>query len=183
MEDMPGLSLIHGETCPICHKKTLTLMEQEREIPYFGLVFMFSMNCADKECGYHKADIEPAQTKEPQTVSFTIESEADLSVRVVKAASATVKLPRIMTMESTEMSNGYVTNIEGLLNRAKKVLEGIRDSSDDSDEVEKAKNHIKKLTRVLWGKDPFTITIDDPTGTSGIISDRAIVKKLKVAKK
>ncbi len=177
--DEPNLQIIRGEPCPMCMQKTLTLVEQEREIPYFGLVFLFSMNCTNPDCGYHKADIEPAQTKDPQSVSFTVESEDDLSVRVVKAASATVKLPRIMTMESTEMSNGYVTNIEGILNRAKKVLEGVRDTSDDSDEVKKAKNHIKKLQRVIWGKDPLTITIDDPTGSSGIISEKAVIKKLK----
>jgi len=178
-----GMHIIRGELCPMCMKKTLTLIEQEREIPYFGLVALFSMNCADKECGYHKADIEPAETKPPRSISFPIETEADLSVRVVKAASATVKIPRIMTMDSTEMSNGYVTNIEGILNRAKNVLESIRDNSDDAAERKKAKNHIKKLQKVLFNTDSMTITIDDPTGTSAIISDKAVLKKLAKSKK
>jgi len=47
---------ITGETCPICGKKTLTLMEAEREIPFFGKVAIFSMGCSD--CNYHKADVE-----------------------------------------------------------------------------------------------------------------------------
>lgn len=178
-----GMNLIRGELCPMCLKKTLTLMEQEREIPYFGLVALFSMSCEDQECGYHKADIEPAEVKPPRSISFAIETEADLSVRVVKAASATVKIPRIMTMDSTEMSNGYVTNIEGILNRAKNVLESIRDNSDDAAERKKAKNHIKKLQKVLFSSDSMTITIDDPTGTSGIISDKAVLKKLAKTKK
>ena len=178
-----GMQIIRGETCAMCFKKSLTLIEQEREIPFFGLVALFSMTCANPACGYHKADLEPAESKPPRSIAFTVESDEDLSVRVVKAASATVKLPRIMTMESTEMSNGYVTNIEGLLNRAKNVLEGIRDNSDDSAEVKKAKAHIKKIQRVLFGNDKMTITIEDPTGSSGIISEKAVMKKLAKSKK
>lgn len=180
-EQMGEMEIIKGETCPICSKKTLTLTDIAREIPYFGQVHLFSMSCED--CGYHKADVEPAEPKDPSSITFTVNSEADMNVRVVKSAEATVKLPRIMTMESNEMSNGYVTNIEGLLNRAKRVLEQVRDNSEEEDERKKAKNLIKKLQDIMWGREELTITIDDPAGASAIISERTIVKKLGKAKK
>ncbi len=177
------MEIIRGEMCPICSKPALTLTEIEREIPYFGLVHLFSMSC--ENCHYHKADVEPAEPKDPCSITFTINSEADMSVRVVKSAGATVKMPRIMTMESNEMSNGYVTNIEGLLNRAKKVLEQVRDTSEDEDEKRKAKNLIKKLQDIVWGREELTITIEDPQGASAIISEKSVVKKMgkKKAKK
>lgn len=175
MEDK--INIINNETCPFCGEKQLTLLEEEREIPYFGIVYLFSMNCSN--CKYHKADIESAENKPPVTISYAVDSEEDMNIRVVKSASATVKFPRIMTMESNEMSNGYVTNIEGLFNRAIKVLENVRDSSDDKDESKKAKNHLKKLQKVMWGHDSITITIDDPTGNSAIIGEKAVVKTKK----
>jgi len=177
------MEIIRGEMCPICSKPALTLTEIEREIPYFGLVHLFSMSC--ENCHYHKADVEPAEPKDPCSITFTINSEADMAIRVVKSAGATVKMPRIMTMESNEMSNGYVTNIEGLLNRAKKVLEQVRDTSDDTSEQKKAKTLIKKIQDIVWGREELTITIEDPNGASAIISEKAVVKKMgkKKAKK
>jgi len=54
-------NVMEGETCPACLKKTLTLMEEEMEIPYFGKVFVFGMDC--NNCNYHKGDIEAAEKK------------------------------------------------------------------------------------------------------------------------
>lgn len=180
-KDMGEMEIIRGETCPICSEKALVLTDIEREIPFFGRVNLFSMSC--ESCKYHKADVEPAEPKDPCSITFTINSEADMSVRVVKSAGATVKMPRIMTMESNELANGYVTNIEGLLNRAKKVLEQVRDTSDDSSEQKKAKTLIKKIQDIMWGREELTITIEDPAGASAIISERAVIKKLGKAKK
>ena len=45
-----------GETCPVCHEKTLTLTEATRDVPYFGVCYLFSMGC--ESCKYHKADLE-----------------------------------------------------------------------------------------------------------------------------
>ncbi|MBI5398426.1 hypothetical protein HZB03_03085, partial [Candidatus Woesearchaeota archaeon] len=43
---------MEGEDCPFCSTKNLTLMEDEIEVPYFGKVFLFSMDCSN--CKYHK---------------------------------------------------------------------------------------------------------------------------------
>lgn len=176
------LDILKGETCPLCLRKSLTLLEQTREIPHFGQVFIFSMTCEDPECGFHKSDIEPAETKPPSSLSLEISSEDDMNIRIVKSASAIVKLPRILTMESSETSDGFITNVEGLLQRFKGILESVRDTSDDKDEQKKAKNHLKKLQRIMWGQDSITLTIDDPSGCSAIISDKTVVKSLKKKK-
>jgi zinc finger protein len=176
-QDEPNIDVISGEKCPMCGENTLTLTEMERDIPFFGVVAIFSMSCMS--CHYHKADVEAAEHSDPVRFDFTIDSEDDMSVRVVKSSNAIIKFGRIGKIESGEASNGYVTNIEGLLNRLKKQVEFLRDSSDDKADQKKAKNHLKKLQKVMWGQDTLTITLEDKTGNSAIISEKAEKKKLK----
>ncbi len=170
-------TVIHNQICPMCEKEELTLTEQERDVSYFGKVFLFSMRC--NHCGYKKSDVEPAEEHEPAKYTFEIESEEDLGVRMVKSAQATVKLPRILTIEPGVASVGYVTNIEGLLVRAKDVIESVRDNSEEKEEKKKAKNLIKKIMKVMQGKDKLKITLEDPTGNSAIISEKATKSKIK----
>ncbi|MDK2849472.1 MAG: zinc finger protein [Candidatus Woesearchaeota archaeon] len=172
-----SVQTFEGETCPICNQKTLTLMESEREIPYFGKVILFSMNCSN--CHYHKSDVEIPERRDPVKYTFTVENEDDLKVRVIKSAEATVKIGKIATIEPGIASNGYISNIEGVLQRLKHQLEGILNTEDDPEVIKKTKAHLKKLRRVLWGSDPITITIIDPSGNSAIISDKAMMTKIK----
>jgi len=168
--------VLEGETCPICGNKTLILMETQREIPYFGKVYLFSMGC--NSCKYHKADVEAVDTHEPCKYTFNVKTEEDLKVRVVKSSWGKVIIPRVMTIEPGEASNGYITNIEGILTRVKNMLESVRDTEEDEDKIQKAKNQIKKINKVLFGQEEITITIEDPSGNSAIISDKAEKKKL-----
>ncbi len=180
-EEIPQMDLMENEKCPICGKNELTLMEMERDIPFFGPIAIFSMDC--NACKYHKADVESLQKLDP--VKFTVEvaSEEDLKIRIIKSSSATVKIAHVGNIEPGAASNGYITNVEGILNRMKKQVEFIRDSAEDSKDAKKAKNILKKLTRVLWGQESIKITLEDPNGNSAIISDKAVKDKLKVKKK
>jgi len=38
---------------------------------------------------------------------------------------------------------------------------------------------VKKLQKVLWGDEKLKLIIEDPTGNSAIISDKAVKAKLK----
>ncbi len=165
---------IKGQPCPICNKKGLTLREEEIEVPHFGKVFVFSMNC--EECKYSKSDIEPVDRKDPVKYTFEVESEDDLNVKIVKSGEGTIKIPHVITIESGPASEGYITNIEGLLERVKKVVESAVD--DDDSAKKKAKNMIKKLNKVIFGKEKIKIIIEDPSGNSAILSDKAVKSKL-----
>jgi zinc finger protein len=168
------------EPCPFCHKKTLVLTEKETEVPYFGKLFLFSMTCSS--CKYHKSDIEAAERKDPSKYTFEISSEKDLKVRVVKSAEATVKIPFITDIRPGPASQGFVTNIEGILNRVKYQIESLRDNAEEKSDQKKAKNILKKLNKIMWGQEKQKIIIEDPSGNSAIISDKAEVSKLKVKK-
>lgn len=175
------IDVLEGQDCPFCHAKTLTLMESQKDIPYFGQVYLFSMSCSS--CKYHKADVESTEQKEPSKYTFEIEKEDDMKVRVVRSANATIKIPHITTITPGPASNGYVTNIEGILNRVKHIVEDLKETEEDEGAKKKAKNMLKKIGRVVWGQEKLKIIIEDPTGNSAIVSDRAVKEKLKVSAK
>ncbi|MBN1502059.1 ZPR1 zinc finger domain-containing protein [Candidatus Woesearchaeota archaeon] len=172
-EEAPDV--LEKQPCPMCHTNNLTLMEARKEIPYFGVCYIFSMDCTN--CNYHMSDIEAEEEQEPAKYTFDVESETDLNVRVIKSSQAVLKIPHIITITPGPISQGYITNIEGIINRVKKVVEEQRDDEDPAVQ-KKAKNMLKKLQRVLWGREKLKIIIEDKSGNSAIISERAVKSKL-----
>lgn len=172
------MSELIDQQCALCGERKLTLREEEVEIPYFGRVYVLSMDCS--ACGYRKADVEPAEPKEPCRYTLEVTSDADLSIKIIKSAEATVKIPRIITIESGPASEGYITNVEGLLERVKGMIQSSADAEGEEDPAAKtkAKNLIKKLNNVLVGREPLKIIIEDQSGHSAIISDKAQKNKL-----
>lgn len=166
-----------GQQCAFCGENKLTLREEEVEIPFFGRVFVLSMDCTG--CGYRKADVEPAEQKEPCRYTLEVTSDTDLNIKIIKSAEATVKIPRVITIESGPASEGYITNVEGLLEKVKAMIQSAADAEEDDPTAKtKGKNLIKKLNKVLVGREPLKIIIEDPSGHSAIISDKAQKNKL-----
>jgi len=169
---------IKNQPCPFCGKKTLMLIEDKKEIPYFGKCFLMTMDCSN--CKYHKFDIESAERKDPIKYTFIVKNKEDMKVRVVKGAEATIKIPTLrMDVRSAIGATAYISNIEGVLRRFKKIIEGQRDSSEDKSVKKSAKNLLKKIWKVECGELECKIVIEDPSGNSAIISDKAEVSKLK----
>jgi len=166
------------DICPMCREKKLMLMEKETEVPYFGKVLLFSMTC--NNCKYHLADIEAMEKKEPVKYTFEVQDDKDMSVRIVKSSEATVKIPYIASIEPGPAAQGYVTNVEGLINRVKYQIESVKETAEDDEDRTKAKNLLKKIFKIKTGQEKVKIIIEDPSGNSAIISDRAIKEKLKV---
>lgn len=169
---------LKGEKCAVCGEPKLTLKEEEMDIPYFGKVFVFSMHC--EACDYSKSDVEPVERKEPVKYVFEVGSEKDLNIRVVKSGEATVKIPHVITIEPGPASDGYVTTIEGLLDRVKKMIEASAEGEEDDDVQKKSRALVKKLNNVMVGREKLKIIIEDPSGNSAIISEKAQRSKLGV---
>jgi len=170
------MSEIKDQLCGFCGENKSTLREEEVDVPYFGRVFVLSMDCT--ACGTRKSDLEPAEKKEPARYTLEIESEDDLNIKIVKSGQAMVKIPRVITMEPGPASNGYITNVEGLLERVKNIIQSAAESEDDPSAKKKAKNLIKKLNKVLVGRENLKLIIEDQSGHSVIISDKAQKSKL-----
>ncbi len=171
---------LEKQKCPVCLKDTLTLTEDSSEIPYFGRVFIFSMKCEDSECNYHMSDVETEEKKDPTRYTLEVNSEKDMSIRIVKSSNGSVKIPQLkMSMEPGVASIGFVSNVEGLLDRFKKVIEDERNVTEDDEIKDNAKKLLKKIWKVKLGELPIKIIIEDETGNSAIISDKAKIEKLK----
>lgn len=169
---------VKGQKCPVCGKNELSLYEDETDIPYFGQTFIFGMKCMS--CGFSKSDVESAEQKDPVRITFEVNSEKDMNVRVVKSSNASIKIAQLkMIMESGESSDGFISNIEGLLNKFESILIEQRDNSDDDEIRKKAKNLLKKIWKVKLGEFPLKIVIEDKTGNSAIISEKTKIEKLK----
>lgn len=172
---------LEKQPCPFCHKKSLTLSQEETDIPYFGKTFVFSMDCS--ECKYHKADVESSGLKDPVKITFNVEDKKDMNIRVVKSSAATIKIPQMrMDVRPGPASDGFITNIEGILDRFEKIIEAERDTAEDAKVKKHAKNLLKKLRKVKWGDIPLKVVIEDPSGNSAIVSDKAVIEKLKSKK-
>ena len=175
------METLDNQPCPFCNKKKLSLIEDVTEVPYFGKTYLFSMRC--EECDFKKADVEAEKPKDPLKTTYEVKSDKDMSIRVVKSSYATVKIPQLrMEMSPGPASIGFITNIEGVLNKFKEVIESEKEIADDDADKTKCKNLLKKIWKIKRGDIPIKIVIEDPTGNSAIISDKAIVEKLKVKK-
>lgn len=176
MSFMPKPEVLKGEPCPMCSQKTLMLTEEDVEVPFFGKTCLFSMTCTN--CKYHKADVEAVEKKEPCKYAMDVSGEKDMKIRVVKSSEATVKIPYITTITPGPASNGFITNIEGILKRVKHQIEVAKESEEDKGAKKQAFKLIKKLNRVFWGQEKLKIIIEDPSGNSAIISENAKKTKL-----
>ncbi len=173
---------LKNQPCPICRENALTLIEEEYEIPFFGKAYLFSMTCS--KCKFHNADVEAAEQKPACKYEIEVSGEKDMKIRIVKSSQATLKIPYVVEVTPGPACEGYISNVEGVINRVKQQIEFAKESEDEDDEAkDKARKLIKKLNRVVWGSEKIRIIIEDPSGNSAIISDKAKVSQLKVSPK
>lgn len=175
------METLDNQPCPMCLKKTLTLSEDVLEVPYFGKCFVFGMQCNDKECGFQKSDVEAEKPKDPCKITFTIQNEKDMQVRVVKSSAAKLSFPQLrLSVEPGIDAIGYVSNIEGVLNRFEEILKEEKDVAEEEEDKTRCKNLLKKIWKIKCGDAETKMVIEDPTGNSAIVSEKAVVEKLKV---
>ncbi len=173
-EQLPEPVVLEGEECPLCRQKTLTLMELERTIPYFGRVRLYSMSCQNQSCQFSTSDVDVLESSEPSRYTLRITSEEDLKARVVKSSTATIQIGRLGSIEPVTRSPGYVSNIEGVLRRFERQVRFVLESADDDAQKRRAKQILKRLQRIMTGQEEITITLEDPNGNSAIISPKAV---------
>ena len=172
---------LKNQPCPLCHTNKLTLSEQDYNIPNFGKCYLMTMTC--ENCDYKSSDIESEEQKDPVKCTLEINNKKDLNIRIVKSGQASIKIPALkMSVDPGPASEGYISNVEGVLKRFKDIIEKERDSTDDDDVRKNAKNLLKKLWKVELGEFPIKVIIEDPSGNSAILDKKTVVEKLKIKK-
>ena len=87
-------------------------------------------------------------------------------------------------MDIMKVGNQYIADLRQIERIRRLLLKKIsaKEAAEDNDEKKAAWKLIKKVNRILWGSEKCKIIIEDPSGNSAIISDKAKKDKLKVKK-
>lgn len=159
--------------CPACQKFSVDYTAAELDVPYFGGILEAVFICV--ECGFRHSDVIVGRTREPTRWTFVTRSADDMSVRVARSTSCTVRIPELgVLIEPGPASDAFVSNVEGLLVRVEAVLgQLLRDA--EADEARRAcEERLRQIQEVRDGRLSVTVVLEDPFGNSLIAHDAAI---------
>jgi zinc finger protein len=157
--------------CPSCNNEIEYLYKTEN-IPYFSDILIISAICPS--CGYKFIDTQLLKHGEPARYTFSVESEDDLGIRVVRSMSASIEIPELgVRIDPGPCCQGFVSNIEGVLDRIEQVVKGALCWGTD-EEKENAVVLLANIARVKCGQYPISLVLEDPCGNSAIIADKAV---------
>lgn len=153
-------------TCMQCGKSA-SLIQVPDDIPLFGEILLQTILCT--HCGFKWSDVMSLEFGKPLGYEAHITSEADLSTKIVRNSNGTVEIPELgVLLEPGPFAEGFITNIEGLLERVDEAL-SMLSRSEDGDQAHAAKERKKELLACRAGKKPFTVKVLDPFGGSALI--------------
>jgi zinc finger protein len=149
----------------------LNLGEVEYEVENFGRVLMSVTTCTS--CGFRHSDVFSLTTHDPTIMSLKIASPDDLKTRIVRSGTSTITVPELgVSIKPGMNSEGFISNVEGLLTRVEDVLQFVTRSLEGR-KKQKANLVLRKIQRAREGKLRITVVLKDPFGNSGIVSRKA----------
>lgn len=163
--------------CPACSVEGIAKsMMKEIEIPHFGKVLETTIQCP--ECGFKHSDVIALEQNDP--AKYTIEiNKNNLSIRVVRSQSATVTIPELgVKVEPGPKSEGYVTNVEGILTRFEEAVKKAMNLFDDEESQKNAQNTLNNILELKKGNGTATLIIHDPFGQSNIVSESVKIEEI-----
>ena len=163
--------------CPACSVEGIAKsMMKEIEIPHFGKVLETTIQCP--KCGFKHSDVIALEQNDP--AKYTIEiNKNNLSVRVVRSQSATVTIPELgVKVEPGPKSEGYVTNVEGILTRFEEAVKKAMNLFDDAESQKNAENTLNNILELKKGNGTATLIIHDPFGQSNIVSENVKIEEI-----
>ena len=169
------------QPCPVCFSENgLTMIAHTSEIPYFGEHTQLTILCPS--CGWKHTDFIPAEGKKPGAFSLNINNSEMLSVRIIRSSSCTVRISELgLEVEPGGATTGYVSNIEGVLNRFEDAIRLMYRQSKLSNEkeiIENCEKLFEKIKQVKNGEKTVVLTLLDPMGHSQILHKDAVARNL-----
>lgn len=160
--------------CMNCHENGTTRLLLTR-IPFFKEIIVSSFNCDN--CGWSNTEIQSAGRIQEKGVCYTmkVKTKQDLNREVVKADSATTRIPELDFEIPPFTQKGSLSTIEGLLDRAVAGLEQDQPvrRAIQPDVAEKIDEFIQKLKKLKDVEHEFTLVIEDPSGNSFVENPHA----------
>ncbi|XP_044037887.1 zinc finger protein ZPR1 [Siniperca chuatsi] len=153
--------------CMNCYKNGMTRLLLTK-IPFFKEIIVSSFSCA--HCSWSNTEIQSAGRIQDQGICYTlkVKTKQDLNREVVKADSATTRIPELDFEIPPYTQKGALSTIEGLLDRAVAGLEQDQPvrRTTDPEVAEKINEFIQKLRTLKEVENEFTLVIEDPSGNS-----------------
>ena len=169
------------QPCPICFSEEgLTMIAHTSEIPYFGEHTQLTILCPS--CGWKHTDFIPAEGKKPGAWSLEIEGSKMLSVRIIRSSSCTIRIEKLgLEVDPGGATTGYVSNVEGVLNRFEGAIQLMYRQSislQEQDIIDKCESLLEKINLVKSGDMAVEIILLDPMGHSQILHGDATSRDL-----
>ncbi len=156
--------------CPICNEPGLEVTSILYNVPYFNQVAMFSIRCP--HCHFTHNDVFTTEQRRPARWTLHVDSEELLRARVIRSSSGTIRLPDFgIDIEPGPMAESFISNVEGVLQRARPVVETAIRFAEHPEEKARGAEVLAMIDRAIRGDFPFTIIIEDPAGISSILPD------------
>ncbi|MBI5884518.1 ZPR1 zinc finger domain-containing protein [archaeon] len=164
--------------CPECGAKAV-ISEHVINLPNFGDALFSVLSCT--KCGFKLNDVMPAEFHEPKAFEIKVASQKDMEAKVVRSSSGTIEIPELgVKIEPGPMAEGYITNIEGILERIEQATKTAlrQKDSDESDESKLAVKELKLIQDARNTRISFRFIIVDPFGNSALLGPK--VKSVKL---
>ena len=163
--------------CPACSVEGVAKsIMKELEIPHFGKVLETTIQCP--KCGFRHSDVIALEQNDPAKYIIEI-NRNNLSVRVVRSQSATVTIPELgVKVEPGQKSEGYVTNVEGILTRFEDAVIKALNLFEDEESQKNARNTLINIRELKKGNGTATLIMHDPFGQSNIVSENVEILEI-----
>lgn len=170
--------------CPICKVEgQVMMMTHIDEIPYFGEHTQVTVLC--NACGWRQSDFIPAEGRKPGGCTLLIDKPEHIQSRVVRSSSCTVRILELdLEVKPGTASTGYVSNVEGVIDRFMEVIIMVtRQAYTEDADMSDIKTLQEMHTALLELKEdpiPRALTLEflDPNGHSQILHEDAIMREL-----
>ena len=171
-------TVLEEATCPACGGKGLEYTAEPVELPFMGTSLEILLRC--ERCGYRHADFVLTEHREPTRYAYVVRTADDMSVRVVRSGSGTIRIPELgISVEPGMASEAFVSNVEGILVRVERVLAQLLRDAEDPVQADRIEELQETLARLRHGEGgPVTVILEDPFGNSAILADGATHERI-----
>ena len=171
--------------CPICKVEgEVRMMTHIDEIPYFGEHTQVTVLC--NACGWRQSDFIPAEGRKSGGCKLVISKPEHIRARVVRSSSCTVRILELdLEVKPGSSSTGYVSNVEGVIDRFMDVIVMVTRQAyvEDSDMSDIKTLQMMHTTLLELKEDPIprpiTLEFLDPNGHSQILHEDAEMRELE----
>ena len=159
------------------------MLAHTEEIAYFGEHTQVTLSCPG--CGWRQTDFIPAEARDGSCQTYHIDTVEDLQVRVIRGSACTVRLLELdLEVRPGSHSTGYVSNIEGVLNRFQEVIDMVGRQAavdENQDAISELNSLTEAMLEIRDGHRGATLEFLDPHGHSMILTDNVETRSLTEA--